>query len=355
MKNKIWKFLTIFLTINLFLLTTFAQRVEKISVHAGRYYYRITLTFNGKPWFKFFKDPKRDILTLKTENTYRFDKTYYSVRIVGERNLITIFVRNPKLDTARAFVVRKYHSLVILIPIKNLKKVKYVVVIDPGHGGKDSGAIYYGVKEKNINLAVAKKLYYLLKEDGRFKVYLTRKGDYFVSLGERQRFTAKVGADLFISIHSNANPYHPWKRGVEFYVLSDKGIYRKWIDLAVHPREARHFLDEDMVRDGVVRKKVLKTALEFTQDEGEELAESLRRVWCHRLARFIPCGGIYKRSFAVLKVPGIPTVLVELGYMTNRRDLYYLTNPRFEWSIARTLYLGILDYLNLSPPKGAKK
>jgi N-acetylmuramoyl-L-alanine amidase len=351
----IWRFLILFLTISLFFFSSFAQRVEKISVRADRYYYRITLTFNGKPWFKFFKDPKRDILTLKTENTYRFDKTYYSVRIVGERNLITIFVKNPKLDTSKARVIRRYHSLVVLIPIKNLKRVKYVVVIDPGHGGKDSGAHYYGVKEKDINLSVAKKLYYYLQRDGRFKVYLTRKGDYFISLGERQKFTAKVGADLFISIHSNANPYHPWKRGVEFYVLSDKGIYRKWIDLAVHPREARHFIDDHMVRDRYVRKKVIKTALEFTQDEGEELAESLRRVWCHRLAKYIPCGGIYKRSFAVLKVPGVPTVLVELGYMTNKRDLKYLTDPRFEWSIAKTLYLGILDYLNLSPPKEVKK
>jgi N-acetylmuramoyl-L-alanine amidase len=346
-----WRFLTIFLTISFLFSLTFAQKVRKIFIHTDRYYYRITLTFDGKPWFKFFKDPKRDILTLKTENTYRFDKTYYSVRIVGEKNLITFFVRNPKLDIARAKVIRKYRSLVVLIPFKHTKNVKYVIVIDPGHGGKDSGAHYYGVMEKNINLAVAKKLYYYLVRDGRFKVYLTRKGDYFIPLGERQKFTAKVGADLFISIHANANPYHKWKRGVEFYVLSDKGIYRKWIDLAVHPREARQFIDDDMVKDRYVRKKVLKTALEFTQDEGEELAESLRREWCRYLSQYIPCGGIYKRSFAVLKVPGVPTVLVELGYMTNKRDLKYLTDSRFEWSIAKTLYFGILDYLNLSRPK----
>ncbi|RTZ67894.1 MAG: hypothetical protein DSZ30_05050 [Aquificaceae bacterium] len=345
---RIWKLLTILLLISFFPLTPiFGQRVEKISVSHDKNYYKIFITFDGKPHFKIFKDPKRDLITLKLSNTYRFNKEYYSVRVVGERNLITIFVRNPRLSTAKAKVIRKYRTLVVLIPFKHRKFFKYTVVIDPGHGGKDSGATYFGVKEKDINFAVALKLYKLLREDGRFKVYLTRKGDYFVSLAQRQKFTAQVGADLFISIHSNANPYKPYKRGVEFYVLSDKGKYRKFIDLATHPSRALYFLDDDMVRDSTVRKKVLKTTLEFTQEEGEEFAKIARRYWCKYLGRFIPCGGIYKRSFAVLKVPGVPTVLVEIGYMTNRRELNLLTNPRYQWSIAKTLYRAILDYFNL--------
>lgn len=351
---RIWKVLTLLLAISLLSLTAFAQKVRKISVSVDRNYYRIFLTFDGKPWYRLYKDPKRDIITLKLENSYRFSKEYYSVRIEGEKNLITIFVRNPKLDTSGVRVVRKSRTLVVLIPVKHRKPAKYVVVIDPGHGGKDPGARHRGVEEKDINLSVAKKLYYYLSRDPRFKVYMTRKGDYFVSLEERQKFTAKVGADLFISIHSNANPYKPYKRGAEFYVLSDRGIYKKWEDLAVHPQEAKNFLDSQMVRDRVVRKKVLKTSLEFTQEEGEELAKELREEWCRYLARYIPCGGIYKRSFAVLKVPGVPTVLVELGYMTNGRDMRYLTSERFRWSAAHALYLGILDYLNLSPPKGGK-
>ena len=352
MKNS-WKSSMILSAISLFLLSLslFAQHVTKIAVGTDKNYYKIFLTFNGKPKYKLFKDPKRDIITLKLENTYRFSREFYSTTIVGEKNLITIFVRNPKLDTARAKVVRKYRTLVLYIPFKRKKPAKYVVVIDPGHGGKDPGATYYGYKEKNINLAVAKKLYYLLSKDPRFKVYLTRKGNYFVSLAGRQKFTAKVGADLFISLHCNANPFKPYRRGAEFYVLSDKGIYRKWRDLAVHPAEAENFLDPKMVRDRTVRKKVIKTSLEFTQEEGEEFAKVVRHYWCRFLSREIPCGEIYKRSFAVLKVPGVPTLLVEMGYMTNRRDLYILTNNRYQWSIARTLYRAILDYFNLKSYK----
>jgi len=344
---KIWKFLTTLLLINLFILSAFAQRVVSLSVGLDKNYYKIFITFDGKPWFKLFKDPKRDLITLKLENEHRFNREFYSVRVVGEKNLITIFVRNPQLSTAGAKVIRKYRTLVVLIPFKRKKFFKYTVVVDPGHGGKDSGATYFGVKEKDINLSVALKLYKLLKEDGRFKVYLTRKGDYFVSLAERQKFTAKVGADLFISIHANANPYKPNKRGAEFYVLSDRGKYRKFVDLATHPSKAVEFLDDDMVWDYTVRKKVLKTTLEFTQEEGEEFAKILRRYWCRYLGRYIPCGGIYRRSFAVLKVPGVPTVLVEIGYMTNRRELKLLTDPHYQWLIAKTIYRAILDYFNL--------
>jgi len=352
--KRILKFLIILSLINLISCSSFGQRVVKISVGVDRNYYRIFLTFNGKPWYKVYKDPKRDIITLKLENTYEFSKEYYSVDIVGEKNLITIFVRNPQLDTSHAKVIKKYRTLVVLIPKKHKKLAKYVVVIDPGHGGHDPGARYYGVKEKDINLEVARKLYYYLSHDPRFKVYMTRKGDYFVSLAGRQKFTAKVGADLFISIHSNANPYNRNRRGVEFYVLSNKGIYRKWVDLAVHPAKAKEFISSQMVDDKTVRKKVLKTSLEFTQEEGEQLARELRKMWCRYMARYIPCGGIYKRSFAVLKVPGVPTVLVELGYMTNRRDLHYLISKRYQWIMAKTLYLGILDYLNLKPLKELK-
>jgi len=352
---KIWRFLTLLWVISLLSLPIFGQRVTKITVSVDRNYYRIFFTFDGKPWYRVYKDPKRDIISLKLENTYKFSKEYYSVNIVGEKNLITIFVRNPELDTSRARVIKKYRTLIVLIPRKHKKFAKYVVVIDPGHGGHDPGAEYYGFEEKNINLAVARKLYYYLSKDPRFKVYMTRKGDYFVSLAGRQKFTAKVGADLFISIHSNANPYNPNRRGAEFYVLSNRGIYKKWVDLAVHPQKAKEFLSSQMVRDKTVRKKVLKTSLEFTQEEGEQLAKELRKMWCRYMARYIPCGGIYERSFAVLKVPGVPTVLVELGYMTNRRDLHYLTSSRYQWAIARTLYLGILDYLNLKPLKKGRK
>ena len=121
--------------------------------------------------------------------------------------------------------------------------------------------------------------------------------------------------------------------------------------MATHPDEAKEFLDGKIVKDKTLRKKVLKTALEFTQEEGEEFAEILRRFWCRNLERVIPCGKIYRRSFAVLKVPGVPTVLVEVGYMSNYRELKILLSNYYQWKIAETIYKAILDYFNLSPKR----
>ncbi len=334
----------------LFSFSLFALRIEKLKVSHDRNFYRIYITLSGKTFFKVAKDLKHDLLAIKLPLEGKFEADYYSVLVRASGNVITVKVKNPKLDLARAWVSKRYRTLIVVIPFKK-KGGKYVVVVDPGHGGHDSGATYYGIKEKEINLDVAKKLAAYLKKDGRFTVYLTRSGDYFVSLADRQKFTAKVGADLFISIHANANPYKKWVRGVEFYVLSDKGVYKKFKDLAADPKEAAAFLSWSIVKDRTLRKGVLKNTLSITQDEGEDLAEALREAWCRNLKNLIPCRGIYHRNFAVLKVPGVPTVLVEVGYMTNYTDLRILTNSYYRWLIARTLYFGILDYLHLSPPK----
>ena len=353
---RIWKFLTISIWINLLFLTlsVFANGIERITVSVDKNYYKVFITLTHPTGLKVFKDTKRDLLVLKLNNHERFSKDYYSVIIKGDRGLITLLVKNPKLDVSRAVVKERYRNVYIFIPFKK-RFSKYVVVIDPGHGGKDSGAVYYGVKEKELNLAVAKKLYTLLVKDGRFKVYLTRKGDYFVSLASRQKFAAKVGADLFISIHANAAPRNPKARGVEFYILSDKGKLQKFEDLDNHPEEAKDFFSESIVKNRLLRRGVLKTTLEITQDEGEELAQMLCESWLRTLGETIPCHGIYKRAFAVLKVPGIPTVLVEVGFMTNRRELELLKNPRVQWEIAKALYRGILEYFNLKPPPVPRK
>ncbi len=345
------RILTLFL-INLFLVfLTFSNTLQKVRVYTDRNFYKLYLIFSSKiDLQKFVKDTKHDLLVVKIPFKNRYEAEYYSVLLKASNGVITLKVKNPKLNLNRAWYVKGYRTLVIVIPFRK-EGGKYTVVIDPGHGGKDTGAIYYGVKEKDINLSIAKKLYAYLERDGRFKVYLTRSGDYFVSLADRQKFTAKVGADLFISIHANANPYKPYLHGVEFYILSDKGIYRKFIDLAVHPQKAKEFLNREIAKDGKLRREVLKTTLQITQEEGEDLALSLKKAWCKYMAKYIPCHGIFKRNFAVLKVPGVPTVLVEVGYMTNRRELKVLVNNYYQWFIASTLYLGILDYLHLSVPR----
>jgi len=355
MMTKIWKFLKISVLISfLFIFSALANGIEKITVGVDKNYYKVFIKLSHPTKIRVVKDLKRDLLALEFNNKSVFSKSFYSVLIQGSRNLITILVKNPKLDLSRAVVREIYDSVYVFIPFRR-EFAKYTVVIDPGHGGKDSGAVYRGVKEKNINFAIAEKLYALLSRDGRFRVYMTRMGDYFVSLGDRQKFAAKVGADLFISIHANAAPRNPDARGVEFFILSNKGKYQKYVELYRHPEEAMEFFSPIVVKNSSLRKKLIKSTLQITQDEGEEVAEMLCDEWRKYMSKYIPCHGIYERAFAVLKVPGVPTVLVETGFMTNRKDLAYLTSSYYQWKIAESLYMGILDYFNLKPPDWIKE
>ena len=103
-----------------------------------------------------------------------------------------------------------------------------MIVIDAGHGGKDPGAIGYGgIREKDVNLAIALLVAEYLKRDGRFKVILTRKGDYFVPLHKRAEIALRNRADLFISIHSDAAPRrNPRAKGTQVFALS----YRRAVE-----------------------------------------------------------------------------------------------------------------------------
>jgi len=346
---RILRLLTTLLAISLFPLLASAYGVKKVTVSVDRNYYKIFIKLSKPTPVRVVKDPKRDLIALSLKNYTYFTKSYYSVVIKGTRHLITVKVKNPRLDASRAVVRRNGDDLSVFIPFRK-KFEKLVVVIDPGHGGHDTGAIYYGFREKWINLAVAKKLYYLLERDGRFKPLLTRSGDYYVSLSWRQRFAARAGADLFVSIHANAAPRNPKASGVEFYVLSDRGVRQKYLYLKDRPKEAKNFFESSIAYDRILRARVAENTLKITQGEGEAAARLMCDSWRKKLGYLIPCDGVFSRGFAVLKVPGVPTVLVEVGFMSNRRELRYLTNSYVQWKIARALYEGILSYFNLSPP-----
>ncbi len=343
---KIWKISILLLTINLLFNSAFAEKIKNIWVSHDKRFYKIFLLLDRRIHYKplLFSDIKRHTLVVNIPNDTKFYKDFYSVAVIGETNTIVILCKNPKLSLKATKVYLHKRLIEIKIPFKYTKTKKYVIVIDPGHGGKDPGAIYYGVKEKDINLAVARDLYSLLSKDKRFKVYLTRKGDYFVSLKERQIFTSKVGADLFISIHTNADPEAPYRHGSSFYILSSRGAESKLKALLKNPKERKEFLNLYPRPKNFLVKSTLKAMFLYTRLEGKNFAEILRHYWCKKLNKTIPCGKIYKRSFAVLKVPGVPTVLVEMGFMTNRKELYRLKSKTYQREIAYIIYKAILDY-----------
>ncbi len=253
--------------------------------------------------------------------------------------VVKIISKNKKSSDPIGELIREIYSKPIVFE-------KKVIVIDAGHGGKDPGAIGYGgIKEKDINLAIARRVAEYLKKDGRFKVVLTRKGDYFVPLHKRALIALKNRADLFISIHSDAAPKkNPRARGTQVFALSPLKAYEKKLKILKNDRYARLVLGEEGTRSLVVRRVLADLALDVTLQEsvifGRILAEELKRT----LGKRVKFKGINRAGFAVLKTPGIPSVLIETGFITNPQEAKMLKDPEFQKKIAWAIYRAIVRY-----------
>ena len=226
----------------------------------------------------------------------------------------------------------------ILLPI-----TKKVIVIDPGHGGHDSGAIgFKRKKEKDIVLQIAKKLYKILKSQG-YRVYMTRKGDYFVTLRNRTKFANRVKANLFISIHANAAPNSEKTKvmqGLETFFLSPSRSARAKRVAALENRA-------DVMNMSYFSKQVY---LDFLNREKTILSNKLaidiqRNVLYNLRKRYrVVDGGVRPGPFWVLVGAQMPAVLVEVGYITHPQESMKLANPAYQRMIAEGIAAGIASY-----------
>lgn len=204
-----------------------------------------------------------------------------------------------------------------------------VIVIDPGHGGIDVGAQASGnVQEKDIVFDFAKSLRAQLEKSGRYKVVMTRNGDVFVPLAQRVKLARDVSADLFISIHADILSDPQGVSGATVYTVSDKAS----------DREAARLAEKENLADSVA-------GLEGSEESGDvsdilfDLTRRETRNWSHNFARTLvnywgEAGPLNKNphrsaGFRVLKAPDVPSVLLELGYLSNARDIAALMRP--EW------------------------
>jgi len=208
------------------------------------------------------------------------------------------------------------------------------IVIDPGHGGRDPGAISpWGLKEKDINLSIAKYLYNILRKEG-FRVYLTRNSDYFLSLKERVKFARRKKADLFISIHANANPSSRLK-GFEVYYASSRfldtqskilataeELYRN--EAGILPRKFKNLLGRMVYNENRRRTNYLASAI----------LNSARNLG-------ILTNKTIGAPFYVLKYNICPAVLVEVGYLTNRYEERLLRTALYRKQLALAIAQGI--------------
>lgn len=237
-------------------------------------------------------------------------------------------------------------------PAREKKKSYYKiskVCLDSGHGGKDPGTIgrIYGLKEKDVNLDIVRRVKKELKAEG-IKVVTTRNSDVFVSLGRRAEIANKSGVDLFISIHANANRRRRVAGFEVYYISDDVDDVSRALVLAKDKNsltngQAGLYFDNTSIGSLSVNEKAIILDMLLTENRGESwgLAQHICEFFKDA---GVKVSGVRGAKFTVLKRTQMPAILVEVGYMSNAREERYLRSASYRQQIAEGLVAGILSY-----------
>lgn len=229
------------------------------------------------------------------------------------------------------------------------------IVLDPGHGGEDPGAIgRRGTREKDVVLSIARRLKKLIEREPNMRVVMTRNGDYFVPLYTRVRKARRAQADLFISIHADAF-VKPSARGASVFALSERGASSaaaRW--LAKKENSADLIGGANLKKHG---KRVASVILALSTDA--QIKDSLK-VGRAVLSEIGSVNQLHKRmveqaGFAVLKAPDIPSILIETAFISNPAEEKKLNDSRYQEQIAEAVLNGVKRYFAKNPPKAQNR
>ena len=204
-----------------------------------------------------------------------------------------------------------------------------VIVIDPGHGGLDNGTQWDGASEKNLVLAFAVALRDRIEKSGKYRVVMTRTDDTFIPLDDRVKFARSQSASLFVSIHADALPRHEGDaQGASIYTLSDRAS----------DAEAERLAEAENKADAIGGVNLTEAPTEVA-DILIDLAQRETRTFSNRFAHLLMGdmktvtrmhkNPLKSAGFRVLKAPDVPSVLVELGYVSNKDDLEHLVSDNW--------------------------
>lgn len=229
-------------------------------------------------------------------------------------------------------------------PVRPVVARKHIVVLDAGHGGKDPGAVASaGLYEKNIVLATVKKLRTLLEASGHYDVILTRDDDRYIRLSERVNIARRHNADLFMSVHADSVEKHT-VRGASVYTLSEKATDAQTARLAARENKSDVIAGVDLSDEGQdVAAILIDLALRDTKNQSTFLANELINSFkAHSIGTLRT--PLHSAGFAVLKAPDIPSVLVEIGFMSNKSEARLLNTKAYQDKIAKALKKSIDSY-----------
>lgn len=269
-------------------------------------------------------------------------------------HIMIIGIKNGKLS---AFNI--YGVILIMLFAVNLflrgsdpgpkEEGKWIIVIDPGHGGRDPGALGAFTKEKNINLAIALKTAKYIRENlPNAKVVMTRDDDSTVDLFERPRIANRNKADLFISIHANASPVSKTVQGAETYIMGPASSQEN-LEVAMKENEVILLEEDYSTKYQGFDPKSAESYIIFTltqsvyQKQSTDLAQKIQSQLTERANR--KDRGVRQAGFWVLFNTTMPSVLVETGYITTPAEEKYLNTQQGQDYLASAIYRACRDYM----------
>ncbi len=292
-------------------------------------------------YFKLNKDYQYNIsLSRPNKNTLIINLTLSQETAPYKQNIIESTSNSTQITQT---ITKEEKQPIITSPIKlpvyNAKDI--TIVLDPGHGGKDSGAVGVGgLKEKDVVLSIAKYCAEILREKG-FKVVLTRDSDVFIPLAQRIKIANDAKANLFVSIHANAS-LDPSAKGMEVFFLNATSNQKALKIAALEndvPLEQMGTINKIII--SLINQTKLKESAVLAKDVSDSVYQLTKPIYPSLINR-----GIDQAPFYVLVGTNCPSILIETLFITNPKDNEYLKDANYQQQIAKGIADGLMKYLD---------
>ncbi len=269
--------------------------------------------------------------------------------VVNQQSTMPAHTSAPQLAKNRPIPSRSLH-----IPPHSLRDV--VVVIDPGHGGHDPGAIgMHHTREKQVVLSIALKLKQLIDKQPGMRAVLTRNADYYVGLRDRMRIARRYNGDIFVAIHADAFGNRA-SHGASVFALSQRGATSeaaRWLAAKENYSELGGVnLSELDDQNGVIRTVLIDLSQTATINASLQIGGQV----LHRLNQITTLHSprVEQARFMVLKSPDIPSVLIETGFVSNPSEEAKLSSPAYQARLSQAIMSGLKAYFWDYPPRGSR-
>lgn len=313
------------------------QTAKPVSLDSVKYKYRYI--------FDMYPDVAMPNSAQKSDNLDDQLLAFLQLNADNSKNPAQALAKDTAPKTSRMQQVPVIKEPVNVIAAPTDKKGKLLVMLDPGHGGEDPGAISkHGLKEKDVVLDIGMRLKKLIDNSTTMKARMTRNQDIFIPLGTRVAIARRAKADVFVSIHADSFTSSS-VQGSSVFMLSDKGASSAFAKLMAQNQNAADLIGgmSFQTNDKVVSKILLDMTQGATMRNSAKLGQSILSKMGE--INKLHSGKVEDAGFAVLKAPDIPSVLVESAFLSNPAEAEKLSTTKFRQEVAEQIFAGLQLYI----------